>query len=212
MIESFNRTKHGAYLYNRILKAAFNRAIDWGYLENNPFKKVKLPKIPKNYPVFINETELIQIIEKVSDNTLKDLYKTAFYTGMRLGEIINLKWDAVDFSTRIITVKNDQSFTTKSKKERIIPMNDKLLNILKNMIPKIISFEKNYVFKNVKGFKLNDSFVSKNFERAVRQTQLDEKIHFHTLRYSFASTLVQNGASLYEVKELLGHEDIAKNY
>ena len=71
------------------------------------------------------------------------------------------------------------------------------------------SLETNFVFKNVKGFKLNDSFVSKNFKKAVRETDLDEKIHFHTLRHSFASTLVQNGASLYVVKELLGHEDIS---
>ena len=209
IIETYNRTKYSAYLYNRTLKAAFNRAIEWGYIETNPFKKVKLPKIPKNYPAFINEKELNQILEKVMDETLKDLYKTAFYTGMRLGEILNLKWDAIDFNTRIITVKNDQNFTTKNKKERIIPINEKLLRILKNQIPKIISLETNFVFKNVKGFKLNDSFVSKNFKKAVRETDLDEKIHFHTLRHSFASTLVQNGASLYVVKELLGHEDIS---
>ena len=66
----------------------------------------------------------------------------------------------------------------------------------------------NYVFKNTKGFKLNESYVSKNFKRAVRNAGLDERIHFHTLRHSFASNLVQNGISLYIVKELLGHENI----
>ena len=62
--------------------------------------------------------------------------------------------------------------------------------------------------KNVKGFKLNEDFVSRKFKQAVRKAKLDEGIHFHTLRHSFASNLVQKGVSLYVVKELLGHESI----
>ncbi len=58
------------------------------------------------------------------------------------------------------------------------------------------------------GIKLNEDFVSKQFKLAVRETGLDDNIHFHTLRQSFASRLAQKGVSLFVIKELLGHEDI----
>ena len=60
----------------------------------------------------------------------------------------------------------------------------------------------------MKGIKLNEEFVSKSFKQAVRDAKINDKIHFHTLRHSFGSNLVQKGVSLYVVKELLGHEDM----
>ena len=66
----------------------------------------------------------------------------------------------------------------------------------------------NYIFYRVKGIKLNEDYASKNFKKAVRDSGLNDNIHFHILRHSFASRLIQKGASLFVVKELLGHEDI----
>lgn len=65
------------------------------------------------------------------------------------------------------------------------------------------------VFFRYEGIKLNEDFVSKQFKKSVRAAGLNDKIHFHTLRHSFASMLVQRGVSLYVVKELLGHEDLS---
>jgi integrase/recombinase XerD len=67
----------------------------------------------------------------------------------------------------------------------------------------------NIFFTNIPGIKLNEDYVSKKFKKAVRACKLNDKVHFHTLRHSFASLLVQKGVSLYVVKELLGHEDLA---
>jgi site-specific recombinase XerD len=206
--DTYYRTKYSAFLYLRTLKAAFSRAVEWEYLAENPFKKIRLPKLPKNFPIFINEVDLNQILEKCDNNTFKDIFITAFYTGMRLGEILNLKWGSIDLITNTILVSNDGIFTTKSKKERMIPINEKLISMLKSRLPNPNTVFSNYVFKNPKGFKLNESWVSNNFKRAVRKANLDDRIHFHTLRHSFASNLVQKGVSLYVVKELLGHEDI----
>jgi len=128
---------------------------------------------------------------------------------MRLGELLNMKWNWIDFKQNIITVQCSATFTTKSKKERIIPISPILRSQLSNQLPKVIDLEKNtFVFARINGIKLNVDFVSKQFKKSVRAAGLDDKIHFHTLRHSFASLLVQRSVSLYVVKELLGHESL----
>ena len=207
----FSNSKHAAALYYRTLKAAFSKAVDWNYLEINPFKKVKLPKIPKHNPLFITIDEFQKIISETKEDYLKNIFYTAFYTGMRLGEILNMKWSWINLNEKYITVKCTEEFLTKSKKERIIPINNVLLQILLNQYPKIIDINNDdYVFNRLKGIKLNEDFISKQFKKSVRAAELNDKIHFHTLRHSFASNLVQKGVSLYVVKELLGHEDLKR--
>ena len=206
---TFGRTKAGAGLYYRTLKASFSKAVDWKYLNENPLKKIKMPKLPKAIPQFLTSSELEQILSKTENVDLKDLFFFAFQTGMRLGEILNLKWNCIDFKERLITVANTETFTTKNKKERIIPMNDSLIEMLSRRKPKIISIWKSdLVFQETFGNKYNEGYVSKKFKEAMREAKLNDNIHFHTLRHSFASNLVQRGVSLYVVKELLGHESI----
>lgn len=140
---------------------------------------------------------------------LKEFCTTAFYTGMRLGEIVNLVWECVDFKRKIIIVKNINGFTTKNKKERIIPINSIIESLMLDRFSRKNNADNNnYIFYRVMGIKLNEDYVSKNFKVAVRDSGLNDNIHFHTLRHSFASRLIQKGVSLFVVKELLGHEDI----
>lgn len=200
-------SKHSASLYHRTLKAAFNKAVVWNYLETNPFDKIKAPKVPKSFPAFISESELIIILSNTQMQLMKDICTTAFYTGMRLGELVNMKWNWIDFKENIITVKNSSEFNSKNKRERIIPIHQKVEATLKNHY-QLGKFENTFVFSRYKGVKLNEDFVSKQFKKAVRAAKLNDKIHFHTLRHSFASALVQRGTSLYAVKELLGHGNI----
>ena len=207
---SFTRTQRGASLYYRTLKAAFNKAIVWNYLTENPLKKIKVPKIAKSFPVFISFSEFQLILNNTKDDYLKNIFTTAFYTGMRLGELLNMKWSWIDFEQNIIKVQCTDTFTTKSKKERIIPISSTLRILLTTQFPKVIDLDKNnFVFTRVSGIKLNEDFISKQFKKSVRAAGMDDKIHFHTLRHSFASMLVQRGVSLYVVKELLGHEDLS---
>lgn len=211
----FSRSNSAASLYYRTLKAAFTKAEGWGYIPNNPFKKVKAPKVSKSYPAFIDYNEFQLIISNTAKPFLIPLFSTAFYTGMRLAELVNIKWNWIDFQKNIITVKCDESFTTKNRKERIIPINSTLRNILLNHQPKIINISKDdYVFTSANDIKLNEDFVSKNFKSVVRKSGINTKVHFHSLRHSFCSNLVQKGVSLYIVKDLAGHQNISttQNY
>ncbi len=206
---TFARTQRGAHQYYRTLKAAFNKALQCNYISVNPFTKVKFPKLSKSYPVFITENELLIIIANTSFQYLKDIFNVAFYTGLRLGELINMKWSWIDFNQNHIVVTCSDDFQTKSKKERIIPMSKKVRSILINRIQLGLHNNNEFVFYHFKGRKLHQETISKQFKDAVRKANLNDKIHFHTLRHSFASMLVQRGVSLYVVKELLGHEDLS---
>ena len=190
------------------MKSAFNKAILWGYLDQNPFNKIKLPKIPKNNPLFIQESELEDLVKLEDDELLKSIYLFAFNTGLRLGEITNLKWNTVDFSDKIISVQNTIDFTTKGKQERIIPMNESVFHLLSNRFPKVINITKDsFVFSN-NGIKLNGDFISKRFKKIIRKSKLNQDLHFHDLRHSFASNLVKKGVLIFTIKELLGHQDV----
>jgi site-specific recombinase XerD len=207
--KKFSTSPAAALLYFRTLKAALSKAVVWGYIDENPLKKIKPPRLKKSLPVFISKSELELILDKTKTVVLKDLFTTAFYSGMRLGEIVNLVWECVDFKRKVIIVKNINGFTTKNKKERIIPMNLIMETLMMNRFNKVKNLYNNdYIFYRVIGIKLNEDYVSKQFKKAVRDTGLNENIHFHTLRHSFASRLIQKGASVFVVKELLGHEDI----
>ena len=203
--ERFKVSKSSAGLYYRTLKAAFSKAVVWNYLQENPLKKIKSPKQVKSLPIFIIKDELNKILDCTKNELLKDIFITAFYTGMRLGELLNMHWSWIDLVQNLIIIKNSEKFTTKSKEERIIPIHKTLREILIKRYK--INGKSGLVFYNVAGIKLNENFVSKQFKKAVRQAGLNDEIHFHSLRHSFASNLVQSGSSLYIVKELLGHQD-----
>lgn len=214
-IESFishlqRKVVKGYRVYVRTIKTAFNKAVDWSYVKENYFQKVKLPKKQQVNPAYIDEHKLVLICEKVNADIVKDFVVTAFYTGMRLNELVNLTWRNVNLTTRIITV-GDEEFTTKGRNQRYIPISDEALTSILNQREneKIIPIGSNYVFSKPNGEKYTGDYFSKAFKKACRATGIDKSIHFHSLRHSFASNLAQKGVSLYTIKELLGHSSIS---
>jgi len=207
--DTYTRSKSSSALYYRTLKGAFNKALQWNYITVNPFNNIQPPKVEKKHPVFIKDNEFEQILATTEKDYLRDLFITAHNTGMRAGELVNLKWSWIDLEEGIITVRNTETFRTKSGNERIIPINDTLKIVLNKRFPKIIDISKDeYVFTKIKGIRLNVDFVSKNFKKISRKLNLNEDYHLHTIRHTFASNLVQRGVDLYTVKELLGHSDL----
>ncbi len=214
------KVKNGYVVYYRNLKAAFNKAREWGYVSENFFTKVKLPKRQKIAPVFINGDQLSVISDKIKSETVRDFVMIAFYTGMRLDEIVNLRWKNVDLQNRVITV-GDEDFTTKGRIQRFIPMTEEVVEILvrrktgnvRGSPPCVLPLKKGgeifqYVFCKSDGEKFTGDHFSRRFKRACRNAGIDKSIHFHTLRHSFASNLAQKGVPLYTIKELLGHSSI----
>ncbi|MCZ6702894.1 MAG: tyrosine-type recombinase/integrase [Ignavibacteria bacterium] len=196
----------GYLVYLRNLKAAFNRALTWELISINPFAKIDIKKNQKRKPDFINCSELHQILGNVKNHKLKKLYVFAFYTGSRLGECVSLKWKNIDSKESLIVI-GDDDFVTKSKKVRTIPIANEIQDFL--MAGYSITKNKNsYIFSKSNGFPFRKEYISKIFKKAVIDSGINKKIHFHSLRHSFATNLVLAGAPITVVSELMGHSSI----
>lgn len=197
----------GIYNYLRVLKAMFNKAIEWNYLRESPFTKVKLQKRQIQKPNYVNEIQLKEILQCIESEIVKDVVVTAFYSGCRLGEIVNLTWQDVNLKDELLNIGN-KTFETKTRKQRAIPMHTEVKEILIKRLPKIIKTEKHYVFcKNV-GYHYTGDYFSKRFKRACREAGLSEDIHFHCLRHGAATRMIMKGAPLPSVQRILGHSNI----
>ena len=231
--------KKGYRVYYRTIKAAFNKAKDWGYAKENYFQKVKLPKKQQVNPVFLNSDQLLVICDHLKNETIKDIVVFAFYTGMRLDEIVNMRLKNVDLQNKVITV-GDDCFTTKGRNQRYIPICEETLKVIENLELRMqnekqkrntkiqlvtligdasnssshgselrLGMTNRFVFCKKDGSKYCGNYVSRKFKNACKAAGIDQSIHFHSLRHSFASNLVQKGVPLYTIKELLGHSTIS---
>lgn len=204
------KASRGYRVYYRTLKAAFNKAIDWGYIKENPFIKVKLAKRQQVSPSYINKEQLHLICQQIDVDVIRDIVVVGFYTGMRLNELVQLTCRNVNLTTKIITV-GDEDFVTKSRKQRQIPICNEAFEVLSKRVPKVhvINNQRSYLFCKSDGFPFTSDYFSKRFKSACKAAAIDKAIHFHSLRHSFASNLAQRGVSLYVIKDLLGHSSIS---
>jgi len=208
LLEHFQKAKYSAALYQRVLKAAFRKAVSWKYTEINPFTGIRLPKIQRKATSFISVEELKLIIDNTDRKVLKDIFMFAFLTGMRSAEIMNLIWEQVNLDQNFIQVGSN-NFITKSRNIRFVPLSVPARNILLNRKPDHVSHSNYHVFDKENGFKFSGDYVSKKFKKAVRRVGLSEEIHFHTLRASFGSYLLQAGVPISHISKLLGHSSIS---
>ncbi|MGA9363054.1 MAG: site-specific integrase [Bacteroidota bacterium] len=189
----------------RSLRAAFYRAVKWRLLDENPFKKVSLLRVPAQQPLYLTRKEFDQLLSIVKERWLRDLLVVAVSTGLRRGELLNLKWSDVDFQRAMIRVQSGENFHTKAGKQRVVPLNVSSLQVLFRM-----SQERSgeFVF-TLNGGSLKGALVCHRFKRYVRRAGLQEKLHFHSLRHTFATWLVQQQVPIYDVQKLMGHSSIS---
>lgn len=187
------------------LASAWETARRWNYITDNPFRKVKKPKLRELQPLFFTKDEFEKLIHVISDEQYRNICCVGLLTGMRLGEILNLQWSDIDLDSKTLRVLNSSEFTTKSKRNRTLPISEQLYEILSVMGMKSSSA---LVFHK-KGTRFDVDVISRKFKHYVRKARLRDKLHFHSLRHTFANGLVQDGVSLYEVQKLLGHSNIS---
>lgn len=209
LFTKFQTAKHSAHLKYRHLKAAFNRALEWNLISLNPFTKIRMPKIPETQPAFIDKQQFELILAEEPNELLRDIYSIAFYSGMRRSEICNLTWQCIDLENNLIKVTNTNLFTTKSKRERQVPMSKAVRTIFEKMKLEAGNNCSDYIFSLKGNTPIEGYQVCTGFREAVRKAKLSKKLHFHSLRHSFASNLAQKDVSLYAIKELLGHSSIS---
>ena len=178
------------------LQLVFTKAIDWGYVSSNPARKVKLfPEKPSKLRVLSDEE--FQKLYNSSSNFLKPILIVAVNTGLRRSEILNLKWEDINFKDGYLTVGESNN-----NDSRIIPMNKVLKETLKS-VKDNSSFD--YVFSNRNGESVKS--IKKGFWAALTRSKI-EKCRFHDLRHTVATSLVDSGIPLHAIAKLLGHSTI----
>ncbi|TMI66240.1 MAG: integrase [Bacteroidetes bacterium] len=195
------------------LKSFFKYHIKSGNLQSTPMSQVISPKMQKRLPSFIREKDALKMIDAVSvatedwDSLNAKMLITLFYaTGMRLSELINLKESQIDTGNRQLKILG------KGNKERIIPVPATILADIKDYkAQKRKLFEKvqDILLVTSKGQKLYPKYAYNIVNRVLGESSTLDKKSPHVLRHSFATHLMNNGANLNAVKELLGHSSLS---
>jgi len=179
-----------------LLRRMFNVAIrEWEWLRDNPVSRLSFSVGNKNArDRWLTPEEEERLIENATNPYwLRALLLMALHTGMRRGEILNLRWSNINFLKRtIIVVKS------KNDEKRTIPMSNTLYNLLNSIDVRDISG---------RVFPISGSSLRQAFDKLVFKTSLED-FRFHDLRHTFATRLIQAGINIYVIKELLGHKTI----
>ena len=187
----------------RSLRAAFGVARKWGLVASNPFSEVQNLRVARSEAPFLSNGNLQELLKVVNEEWLRELIMFAVGTGMRQGEMLNLRWQDVDLERRVIHIQSNAAFRTKHGMRRTIPVSDMVHALLTAKGQKHVN---EYVFSR-RGKRIGASYMAHLFKRYVRRTGLDDRLHWHSLRHTHTSWLVQGGVSLYQVQQLLGHSD-----
>jgi len=179
------------------LKSLFNKAIVWGKFDGvNPVTRVQMYKEKTGRLRYLEKEEIIRLVANCSQK-FRPIVILAVNTGMRRGEILNLKWEDIDFKRDVLYL-----LETKNGEKREVPMNE----TVKETLLKIRKTSKSpYVFCYENGEQVKD--VRKSFWTALSKSDIKD-FRFHDLRHSAASHLVMAGIDLNTVREILGHKTL----
>ncbi|MFN4226719.1 MAG: tyrosine recombinase XerC [Candidatus Ratteibacteria bacterium] len=190
------------------LKSFYKFLVSKKFIKKNPALLIQSPKIPEKLPNFLTYNEVINLLEtpfnKKNWQSLRDkaILEVLYSTGIRVGELVNLKIEDINFADEVIKVKG------KGKKERIVPIGKTALNCLIEYIEKRPNKKERFVFLNKYGKKITERSVERIVKKYMLISKINKNITPHTLRHTFATHLLDRGADLRTVQELLGHERI----
>ena len=195
------------------LKRYLGYLLKEGIINTNPAKRVLTPKMDKKLPVFVSENHMDNLLDKVefgddySGFRNRVLIETFYNTGMRLSELVNLQIGDVDFSQQTIKVLG------KRNKERIIPISPVFYELLQEYITarskEFPGLTVEYLFLTSSGKKIYPRLVYRIVHRFLTMVTTVDKKSPHVLRHTFATHMLNKGADLNAIKELLGHANLS---
>ena len=200
--------------YMSSIKGFFRFLENNSYIEKNPTDKLSPVKKGRKLPTVLTlpEIEMILNTPNTSDITgLRDkaILETFYSSGLRVSELINLKINDLHFDDEVIRVLG------KGSKERIVPIGSSAVKWVKEYLTRSRPFlekktkSQNFVFLNKRGTKLSRMWIWKIFDHYAKEAGIKKEIHPHIFRHSFATHLLEGGADLRAVQEMLGHADIS---
>jgi integrase/recombinase XerC len=184
-----------------------------GVVNFNPLDKITAPKVSKRLPVFVDEKQMDNLLDDVefgndfTGNRNKLIIEMFYFTGIRLSELINIKRSDIDFHNLTIKVLG------KRNKERIIPVNkdfmDRILDFLKFKAKETVIAGTDNLFTGKTGKKLYPKAVYRIINTYLKLVTSIEKRSPHVIRHTFATHMLNHGADLNAIKELLGHANLS---
>ncbi len=197
------------------LRSFYKFLIKRNQLSSNPVTEIRTPKQDKKLPRFLEYEEVKKLLETPPmDNWLgardRAILETLYSTGMRVSELVALNMDDVDFLGEVVHIRG------KGKKERIAPISSSALQVIQHYMEfrnkraqSNANFDSKVLFVNKHGRRLSTRSVRRKMDKYLKMAGLDPSISPHTLRHSFATHMLNNGADLRSVQELLGHQSLS---
>ncbi len=195
------------------LRSFYRFAQREGWIDNNPAKALRNPRKARKLPHFLSTTEIGKLLgAPASDKAMglrdRAILETLYSAGLRVSELVDMNDGDVDFDQGIVRVRG------KGRKERIAPLGSYALRALQEWLTTRQISDKEPkgraapVFVNRFGTRLTSRSVGRMLEKHLKQTGLDQRTSPHTLRHSFATHLLDGGADIRSVQELLGHKSL----
>lgn len=193
------------------LRCYYKFLVSEGYVNENPLDKIHTKKLEKKLPNILDAGEIIKLLDSPNGSDLKSIRDKAmlellYATGIKVSEIIDVKLSDINLQIGILHLHD--------KKERIIPLYPAAVKTLSNYVlnvrPAIIlNQNEDLLFTNMSGQALSRQGLWKIIKHYSEKADIKKDITPHTLRHSFAAHLLENGAQLKDIKEMLGHSDIS---
>ncbi len=189
------------------LKAFFKFLSGRKLIPSNPALILRSPRVPERLPEFLTFKETLAVISAPSGNSWqvfrdRAILELLYATGIRVGELASLTMNKINIAEDMIKVEG------KGKKERVVPVGRPAMNALAEYLEKKPHRGEETVFLNSKGKPLTERSVERMVDKYARKASIGRKITPHTFRHTFATHMLENGADLRTVQELLGHESV----